>query len=155
MKRMIQILSVVISLAASAALSGVAGQSSNKPAGNIVITITDIRSAEGGDLIVSLYDGKNDWLKTELARMTETIPVEGDSSVVAFEGVPYDNIYAVAVIHDKNRNGKLDMRRFPWPKPEEGAGVSNNRFGFGPPDYSDASIELVHPVLKIRIVMRY
>jgi uncharacterized protein (DUF2141 family) len=155
MIRISPILPVVISSIIAAAQPCVAAQASNKPAGNIVITITDIRIADGGNLIVSLYDGKENWLKTERARITEIVPIEGDSSVVALKGVPYDNIYAVAVIHDKNRNGKLDMRRFPWPKPKEGAGISNNRFSFGPPDYRDARIELSDPVLKIRIGMRY
>jgi uncharacterized protein (DUF2141 family) len=47
------------------------------------------------------------------------------------------------------------MRRFPWPKPKEGAGVSNNKFGFGPPDYEDALIELNTFELAVRIEMRY
>ena len=37
----------------------------------------------------------------------------------------------------------------------EGAGVSNNKLGFGPPDYDDAVLRLADPVLGIRLEMRY
>ncbi len=132
-----------------------AEQDSNNIFGSIVITVANINSAEGGNIVVSLYDGKESWLKTEKARKTKTLSVKGDSLVVEFATLPYDSIYAVAVIHDKNMNGKLDMRKFPWPKPKEGAGVSNNRFGFGPPEYRDAILRLTEPVLDILIEMRY
>jgi hypothetical protein len=36
-----------------------------------------------------------------------------------------------------------------------GAGVSNNRFEFGPPDYDDARPRLDGPFLRIGIGMRY
>jgi uncharacterized protein (DUF2141 family) len=132
MKRLLPI--ILVSLIRMACEAGPchAGQVSNNVSGTIVITVTNIKSTEGGTLVVSLYDGKENWLKIEKARITETIAVEGDSLVLEFSALPYDSIYAVAVIHDKNMNGKLDMRKFPWPKPKEGAGVSNIRFGFGP-----------------------
>jgi uncharacterized protein (DUF2141 family) len=132
-----------------------AGQASNNEAGNIVVTVVKINDAEGGNLIVSLYNVKDTWLKTDEALISEILTVTGDSMVVEFASMPYDSMYAVAVIHDKNMNGKLDMRRFPWPKPKEGAGVSNNDFGFGPPDYEDAQLNLDIPVLDVRIELRY
>jgi uncharacterized protein (DUF2141 family) len=131
------------------------GQASNNDSGKIVVTVTNIRSAEGGNLIVSLYSLKESWLRPGEARITEVVPIEGDSSVVEFASLPYDSIYAVAVIHDRNMNGSLDMRKFPWPRPKEGTGVSNNNFGFGPPGYEDALLHLSGPVLDIRIEMRY
>lgn len=155
MKRIIPIiLTILIHLSAVTDPSS-AGQASNNASGKIVVTVANIKSTDGGNLIVSLYTQKDDWLKTEKARITEIVSVEGDSLTVEFTDLPYDSIYAVAVIHDRNMNGRLDMRKFPWPKPKEGAGVSNNRFGFGPPDYDDAILSLADPELGIRIEMRY
>lgn len=155
MKRVLLIVQAILLHMACSTDPCWAGQASNNISGRIVITVADINSAEGGNLVVSLYDGKENWLKPEKARITEIIAVGGDSMVVEFSALPYDSTYAVAVVHDKNMNGKLDMRRFPWPKPKEGAGVSNNRFGFGPPDYEDAVLVLKSPILDILIEMRY
>jgi uncharacterized protein (DUF2141 family) len=130
-------------------------QGSNTDTGSIVVTVVNIRSDEGGNLIVSLYAAGETWLDIEKAFITEILSVDSDSMTVRFTDVPYDSAYAVAVVHDKNRNGKMDMRKFPWPKPKEGAGVSNNDFGFGPPDYDDALIKLDSPILNIRIELRY
>jgi uncharacterized protein (DUF2141 family) len=138
---------------AAARESGKGG--SNGESGAIVVVVHGIESDGGGDLIVSLYSGKDGWLDIEKAERKRILPVEGDSAVVTFGDLPYDSVYAVAVVHDSNKNGKLDMRRFPWPKPKEGAGVSNNRFGFGPPDYDDARLSLSGSILRTRVGMRY
>ncbi len=155
MKRIIPIILTILIQIAAAADPCPAGQASNIASGKIVVTVANVKSGEGGNLIVSLYAEKENWLKTEKARITEVVSIDGDSLLVEFTDLPYDSIYAVAVIHDKNMNGKLDMRKFPWPKLKEGAGVSNNKFGFGPPDYDDAVLRLDGPVLGIRIEMRY
>lgn len=145
----------ILILASVTCLLQAAGQGVNDSAGSIVVQITGVRSEEGGDLIVSLYDSREKWLKIEDARITEVVKADADSIEVEFDDLPYDSIYAVAVVHDKNLNGKLDMRRFPWPRLEEGAGVSNNEFGFGRPDYEDAVLKLASPLLEIQIYMRY
>jgi uncharacterized protein (DUF2141 family) len=149
------IAALLLLLVSAAGAQEAAARDSNKATGRIVAVIAGIKSVEGGDLIISLYDSKEKWLKIEDARMTEIVKADADSATVTFEDLPYDSVYAVAVIHDKNLNGKLDMRRFPWPSLKEGAGVSNNEFGFGPPDYEDAVLRLDKPMLEIRIYMRY
>ena len=98
---------------------------------------------------------RKNWLKTEKPRIMEAVSIDGDSLLVEFTDLPYDSIYTVAVISDKNKNSKLDMSKLPWPKLKEGAGVYNNKFGFGPPDYDDAVLLLDGPVLGIRIEQRY
>lgn len=155
MKRILPIiLTILLQVFVSVDLCA-ASLTSNIDSGNIVVTVVKIKSAEGGNLIVSLYNVKESWLKTDEAWISEVVAVSGDSMKVAFASLPYDSVYAVAVIHDRNMNGKLDMRKFPWPKLKEGAGVSNNDFGFGPPDYEDALFHLSMPDLAVRIEMKY
>jgi uncharacterized protein (DUF2141 family) len=123
--------------------------------GAVVVTAVGIRADQGGSLVVALYRDKTSWLDEDKAFSTRVVKVKSDSMTVTFEGVPYDSAYAVEVIHDKNDNGKLDMRRFPYPRPKEGAGVSNNTFRLGPPAWDKARFSLVGSSVSIRVVMRY
>jgi len=119
------------------------------------VTILGIRADQGGSLVVALFKGKAGWLDVNKALLTKTPKATSDSLTVIFDEVPYDSTYAVEVIHDKNENGKLDFRKFPYPNPTEGAGVSNNTFRLGPPDYEKARFTLDGSSMPIQIRMRY
>jgi len=123
--------------------------------GRIVATVKGIRSDQGGNVIIALYNNNDNWLDLSGSFSRKTIPVESDSLITIFEDVPYDSTYAIQVIHDKNRNGKLDFRKFPFPKPKEGAGVSNNNRRLGPPEYIKAKFELSSESVLLRIDMYY
>ena len=57
-----------------------------------------------------------------------------------FENIPAGS-YAVAVLHDENKNEKMDFNLVGIPK--EAYGFSNNAKGFmAPPKFSDAAIRL-------------
>ena len=127
----------------------------DESAGTIVVTAIGIRTGEGGSLIFALYRDKASWLDEDKTFLRKVVQATSDSMTVAFEGVPYDSTYAVEIIHDKNDNGKLDMRKFPYPRPKEGGGVSNNTFRLGPPAYDKARFVLAGPAVSIRIGMRY
>jgi uncharacterized protein (DUF2141 family) len=144
---------MILILLAAIAVNGMCEKNSNT--GTIVITIVDARPSQEGTIIVALSDSEESWLKLDKAFVRTTIPVTADSMIVKLSGIPYSNAYAIQVIHDKNDNGKFDMRWFPYPKPKEGAGVSNNNTGFGPPDYDEARFELSEPHLSLRIRMIY
>jgi uncharacterized protein (DUF2141 family) len=105
----------------------------------ITVHATGFRNADG-QAIVALYRSASDWLKVGQAHRVATVPIGNGAVDVRFDGLDAGT-YAVSVIHDENRNGKLDMRWFPWPKPKEGAGVSNDARG-GPPRWRDAKLEL-------------
>ncbi len=124
-------------------------------AGSVVVTAVGIRADQGGNLVFALYRDKASWLNEDKAFLKKVVKVKSDSMTVTFEGVPHDSAYAVEVIHDKNDNGKLDMRKFPYPRPKEGAGVSNNTFRLGPPAYDKARFVLAESSLSVRVVMRY
>ena len=123
--------------------------------GSIEVTIAGIRAQQGGDLMVALYDHESTWLSTDSALSARRIPVVADSVVIVFDSLPYGTGYAVAVIHDANRNDRLDMRWFPLPKPREGTGASRNAIGFGKPRYDKARFTLDSERERQRIVLRY
>jgi len=123
--------------------------------GTIIVTLLHIRSEQGGTMIVTLYNGKKDWLDLKKALKKKIVPVSKDSIYVTFENIPFDSTYAIQVIHDANKNGKLDFRIFPLPKPKEGAGVSNNNVRNGPPQYKKATIRHFNKSTGVDILMRY
>ncbi len=93
-----------------------------------------------GQAVIALYRSSNTWLKIDRAFRRTTAPIKDGAVEVRFDALPRGE-YAVAVVHDATGNGRLDMRWFPWPKPREGAGVSNDATG-GPPRWRDAKLEL-------------
>ena len=123
--------------------------------GDIEVIVEGIRTKEKGVLLVSLFKGQDGWLKTDSAVAVRTLPVTHDTIMTAFEQMPYDTSYAIQVIHDKNENGKFDMRWFPYPKPKEGAGVSNNNLRRGPPEYEKARFTLTESTRTLRIRLQY
>ena len=143
-------------LAAWAVCSAIAAAApGDENAGTVVVTAVGIRVDQGGSLVFALYRGKAGWLEEDKAFLKKVVGASSDSISVTFEGVPHDSTYAIEVIHDKNDNGKLDMRKFPYPRPKEGAGVSNNTFRLGPPAYDKARFALAGASVSVRIGMRY
>jgi uncharacterized protein (DUF2141 family) len=123
--------------------------------GTVSVSIAGIRADQGGSLIIMLFRGAEGWLDIDKAFLKKIATVESDSMAVVFRDVPYDSTYAVEIVHDRNGNGKLDMRKFPYPRPKEGAGVSNNTFRLGPPSYDKARFELGSSSVSLRVIMRY
>ena len=123
--------------------------------GTIIVTLLDVKSEQGGTMIVTLYNGKKSWLDLKKALKKTAVPVSKDTIAIPFEDIPFDSIYAIQAIHDANNNGKLDFRIFPLPKPKEGAGVSNNNVRNGPPLYKKATIRHFNKHTTVGIIMRY
>lgn len=123
--------------------------------GTLVVTAVGVREAQGGRLLFLLYRGEPGWLKPDRAVASLVAPTRGDSVQVQFAAVQFDSAYAVQVIHDKNGNGRFDMRTFPFPKPKEGGGVSNNHTRMGPPQFAKARFALADSLGELRVIMRY
>jgi uncharacterized protein (DUF2141 family) len=121
--------------------------------GRIRVRVLDLRSRDGG-LILMLFNSKEGFPgKEKLAARTATIPASAEAPVYVFEKVPFGT-YAVSVRHDENGNGKLDTNFIGMPK--EGVGTSNNpRSRFGPPSFRDAVFELDREELELPVHLRY
>jgi uncharacterized protein (DUF2141 family) len=71
----------------------------------------------------------------------------------SFEQIP-PGTYALAVIHDENRDGKLGTDWMGVPK--EGYGFSNNAKGaFGAPSFEDASFPYNGQSLQMTLTLQY
>jgi uncharacterized protein (DUF2141 family) len=142
------LLAITVPVALSA-LSAVAQESSR-----IDVTIAPVRVKDGGDLIVALYSDEDSWLELERAFGVQTVPADSETVRVVFEDIPPGE-YALQVIHDKNQNGKFDMRWFPYPKPKEGAGVSNDHVRKGKPHHHEALFTVEGEVVALDIRLHY
>ena len=110
----------------------VAAQASapSQKAGKLVVKIAGIRNAEG-DIRVAVRTDEN----TIAAAQIATIDPKTLTAEAIFENLP-EGEYGVAVIHDENKNDKLDFNEEGMPL--EGYGHSNNPAKRpGPPDFNE------------------
>lgn len=136
------------------ALQGAPLQAQEARTGRLEVVMRGFRSAEG-EALVSIYASEATWLKRGQAHTTLRLPIQGGVAKAVIEKLPVGT-YAVSVIHDQNRNGKLDMVWFPYPRPGEGAGASNDPQALiGPPAYEDARVKVHEKGTTIAVTVRY
>jgi uncharacterized protein (DUF2141 family) len=81
------------------------------------------------------------------------IPAGQREVIAVWENLPPGD-YGVAVIHDENKNHKLDKNFVGWPK--EGFGFANNpHVGLSAPPFKDALAHVTCPSTDITIHMQY
>jgi uncharacterized protein (DUF2141 family) len=118
--------------------------------GALKVSITDYRDRDG-ELRIGLFNNPDNFPKKAIAG--KVVNISGDSTTVVFDGLP-PGIYAISIIHDRNRNGKLDTNAFGIPK--EGFAFGNNALGlFGPPSFDKASITLRNEIVIQILNLRY
>lgn len=119
----------------------------------ITVKIVGLKGKDGVAM-VTLYDSEDTWLKIPKAVQVVKTAITGDSITVTFKGVR-PGTYGVSVIHDENKNGEMDMRWFPYPKPKEGAGASNDPAAkIGPPKWEGAKFTLAGD-MTVKATMKY
>lgn len=122
-------------------------------AGDVVITVTDLRSAKGvvRACMTTRADIFPKCIKDPAAHRT-VVPA-GKTVEIRFKDVkPGD--YAIALLHDENDNGKAD--RALGMAPKEGYGFSRDApVRMAPPKFTDAVFKLGEGLSRITIKMRY
>jgi uncharacterized protein (DUF2141 family) len=120
----------------SGAISGHDEKNSPIPeTGTLLVLVTGFKSTEG-QLMVALYDNATDFPDKEPFKGSIT-EISANKELIKFENIPRGD-YAVAVLHDINKDGKLDKNFFGIPT--EGYGFSNNAIDkYGPPSFLQAS----------------
>jgi uncharacterized protein (DUF2141 family) len=100
------------------------------------ITVENLKN-DKGQVVIALFANKQDYLKQPVGEAAVSIG-EDLTSQTEFSDLPAGT-YAVAVYHDKNKNGDLDTFLV---VPREDYGFSNDaRSPFGPPSFKSASFE--------------
>ena len=107
--------------------------------------------SDTGQILVSLFDSAENFLATPILEMT--VDVDGTGSATVSLGQHRKGKYALAIIYDKNGNGKLDTGVFRIPK--EKTGFSNNASSrFGPAKWEEANFSLTDSDVVIEIQLR-
>lgn len=100
-----------------------------------------VRNFDGsqGKIKAELYNAENEWLDKAFLEL-DTVIYSTDEVTMYIPNVPAGE-YSIAIFHDENENGELDMNSFGIP--EEAYAFSNNAAGmFGPAKYKDAAFQV-------------
>ena len=146
---------ILILIAALAAVLGRAPAPAHADGGKgtLKVSAVDFKGTKGM-AVISVYRRGQSWLNVGGAFRTTKVEIKDGKASATFRDLPFDE-YAVAVVHDENGNGKLDMSYVPYPSPEEGGGVSNNWVRSGKPEYGKAKFDFARALMSVRILMRY
>ena len=113
-------------------------------ASDLTVTAGNLRS-DLGQVLVCIFsaDGSDkpefpDCAKGHGARYAQA-PISGGKAVLTFNGLK-DGVYAVAIVHDENGNGKMDTNFLGIPA--EGVGVSTNPRVFGKPSFEQGQFSI-------------
>jgi len=119
---------------------------------SITVDIAGVNVKKGGELYVGLYNSKNSF-KDKLKTYKSTIVgIYSNSIEITFKDIP-KGVYAIAVFHDENKNGKLDKNFFGVPT--EGYGFSNNiKPALRGANFDESKFDL-YSNKKITVKMRY
>ncbi len=104
----------------------------------LTVTATGL-TPQQGQIFLSLFDGKKNYLKKPLKRLSESVK-DSDSLDLEFEGLE-PGYYAVSAFYDEDNDGELDTGMFRIPK--EPVGFSNNARGkFGPAKWKHTNFQV-------------
>ena len=132
------------------ALTGAANPS--VPAANVEVSISGLRSDKGNVLVCLSTNPKYfpDCSKDSAARKMKV--TTANAKAIQISNVK-PGTYAIALVHDENANGKMDMSLF---LPREGFGFSRNpAIGMGPPKFKSAQFEVGADSMQYKVKMKY
>lgn len=122
-------------------------------AGEVTITVTNLRNEDG--VVRACMTTVEDIFPRCIRdpNSHRTVVPAGENVTIRFEDVE-PGIYAIALLHDENDDGKAN--RVLGMAPREGYGFSRDApVRMGPPDWEDAVFEIGTEPQEITIRMRY
>lgn len=117
------------------------------------VTISNVRNDEGYLLITMFNSASGFPDDNKKAFETRRVNAERNTVNVIFEDLPH-GVYAIAVVHDENDNGKLDKNLVG--APTEGYGSSNNlKKMFRAPNFEESKFTVDQNFKKVTIQVNY
>ncbi|MCX7207452.1 MAG: DUF2141 domain-containing protein [Proteobacteria bacterium] len=116
-------------------------------AADLTIQLNDVKPL-GGKVMVAIYNSAEQFLKKPFRGQVVT----ADEKVILIKDLPAGD-YALAVFHDVNENGKMDINTSGIPL--EGYAFGNNAEGkMGPPSFDAAKISLPEAGLSTQVSLK-
>lgn len=125
----------------------------SKKTGSITVLIDKTRNTEG-IIGIALFNSDRGFPdKPEKAVAKAMIEAGECGNELVLGNIPYGT-YALSILHDENRNGKMDKT---WiGKPKEGFGTSNNPIiKYGPPEFDESIFIVDSETVSMTIDMNY
>ena len=123
------------------------------PAGDIVVEVAELHSNDGKVACALFTPEHAASFPGTMAIKEMMVPINQLKATCRFTDLQ-KGVYAVAVFHDENDNGRLDTNFLGIPI--EGSGASNNAQGWmGPPTFDDARFEFTGGLHEIKIDVSY
>lgn len=130
-----------------------AGAPVEKAGADVRVTVTGLRSHQG--VVRACMTSNADLFpKCRGADAAHSLSVPASGKVeLSFRDVP-PGTYAIALLHDENRNGKADRALMMIPR--EGYGFSRDaKVEMGPPEFEEAAFRVGEQAVSQTIHMRY
>lgn len=127
--------------------------SANTSTSSLVIEVKGLRNNNGfvGALLFQNQTGFPEEKKNAL-KMTGS-PIQNGQARLTFIGLESGE-YAIAVIHDENKNQRMDFNMLRMPK--EGLGFSRNpKIKFSAPDFNDCKFSVKNETEYLAIEIKY
>ena len=105
--------------------------------GTFKLKIQGLKSTKGA-VAVALYDHPDKFLEKEFTSIHQEI--EDENLEITFKNIPAGT-YAISMFHDENNNKVMDKNFMGIPS-EPYAFGNNARGIFGPPDFSESSVQV-------------
>ena len=121
--------------------------------GKISVQINGFRNNIGVVRIVLFNQSKGFPSDYQHGLVSKSQAIDTSFISVTFDSLTYGE-YALSVLHDENKNGKMDSNFFGIPK--EGYGVSNNvNPTMRAPRFNEALFSLNESLKKLKIILHY
>ena len=140
-----------LAYSALAATTGPATAPASQPAAKLTITVKDLRNHKG-DLIFGVFKQADGFPSTKDKSINWQVKPAADG--VEFTAKLAPGKYAASVLHDENRNGKMDNDAVGVPV--EGYGVTNNpKPKFRGATFKEATFDLPPQGATLTISLQY
>ncbi|HEX2733963.1 MAG TPA: DUF2141 domain-containing protein [Polyangiaceae bacterium] len=133
-------------------LCGVGHAAADAERATLTVNVSELRNSKG-NVAVALFDSPSAFPDQQRALVGKLAKIDGRTASLKFVGLK-PGTYAVAVLHDENRNDKMDFNLLGMPL--EGYGFSNDaQVMFAPPSFDEAAFRLLPRASQISIPMHY
>ena len=113
-------------------------QDSPSPKVRLIVTVTGIRN-DKGSVSASLFDQEKGFPDDDTRAISHRLSaIEGSTATLVFDGVAPGS-YSVVLLHDENKNNKMDFNRFGFPREGYGFLIIRARHGRAPSSATLAS----------------
>jgi uncharacterized protein (DUF2141 family) len=134
------------------AIARVPEHATGMPNGRLRVEVQRLRN-DRGHLLAGVYDDPRGFPREGKPTRHGKTEIHEGQAVIEFEGLPPGE-YAIAVLHDENDDGKMNVNRLKIPT--EGFGMTNfPKLKLSPPSFDEAKFEYSGDDQTVEVTIHY